>query len=156
MNINVYFFDNGELIINAQLPKVREILKNEYKLSNSQISRLITARDKHEINGLYISTDGKYDNSIVRQKRKSNRNKRKKYNKVIYAFDIETSTYNVSKDRKLSIMYLGCIKGIKCNPYSITLDNYNNYITFDTFFRTYEELNNILVELNNKSVKNNK
>ena len=41
MNIDVYFFDNGELIINAQLPKVREILKNDgIELANGTIENL--------------------------------------------------------------------------------------------------------------------
>lgn len=82
------------------------------------------------------------------------RRNKKSYNNIIYAFDIETSTYKID-DRKLSLMYLGGLKGIECKPKEITIDNYNNYTTDYIIMRSYEDVDKELYKLNKYSKKHN-
>lgn len=76
-----------------------------------------------------------------------------KYNDTIYAFDIETSTYNID-DRKLSLMYLAGAKGIQCKPKEITINNFNDFTTDYIIMRDYNDVDEWLFKLNKLSKKN--
>lgn len=90
----------------------------------------------------------KYESTENRRRNKS------KYSNIIYAFDIETSTYKVD-DRYLSLMYLAGAKGIECKPNEITKDNLNNYSTDYIVMRDYNDVDNWLVKLNHINKNNN-
>ena len=156
MLYNLYLYQNGKLIRRGNTHVFRVFLKENTKLTEKQIKRIIQARNVKEINGFYISENSTFD-CKVDTKTKRNRKKNRNINRYIYALDIETSTYNVG-DRKLSLMYLGNIQNVYLGSEtlnSINKDNFTFYQRYNRFFRTYDEWNSILEMLNKDSVKRN-
>lgn len=86
----------------------------------------------------------KYEKTENRYKNKT------QYNNIIYAFDIETSTYRV-EDKYLSLVYLAGAKGIDCKPNEITKENYNNYTTDYYIMRDYNNIDKWLYKVNSES-----
>ena len=98
-----------------------------------------------------IDFDRPYSFESTEQRRKN----KVQYSNIIYAFDIETSTYDIDK-RKLSIVYLAGAKGVECKPNEITKDNINDYATDYIIMRDYNDINNWLIKLNKFSKANKK
>ena len=151
---NLYLYQNGKLIRKGNTHIFRVFLKENTELTEKQIKRIIQARNVKEINGFYISENSTFDCKID-TKTKRSRKKDRNINSCIYSLDIETSTYQVG-DRKLSLMYLGNIKGIYIyNIQKINKDNIYSMLDCSVFFRTYEEWNTLLERLNNDSKDHN-
>lgn len=101
-----------------------------------------------------IKNEIEFDRPYKYESTEKRRRNKKSYNNIIYAFDIETSTYQVD-ERKLSLMYLAGLKGIECKPQEITTENYNNYTTDYIVMRSYDDVDNELYKLNKYSKKKN-
>ena len=71
----------------------------------------------------------------------------KKYSDVIHGLDIETSTITIDSENQCSFMYSCCLGSIDTNT-----GVYNDGL----MCRTYNELDNILNDLNNRAKKDNK
>lgn len=147
----IYHTDNKDDFLNT----FKEYTGTEYKHSYS----VMKSNNKYWTLNDYSYVTDKYNKELPKEipykkMKRGNRYKGKKFNEYIYAFDIETSTFNI-EDRKLSLVYLSGAKGIKCVPKEITVDNYNNYTTEFIKMRDYNDIDNWLYSLDEFSVKNN-
>lgn len=101
-----------------------------------------------------IKNEIEFDRPYKFENTENKRKNKTKYSNIIYAFDIETSTYKID-DRFLSLVYLAGAKGIECKPNEITKNNINDYATKYIVMRDYNDINNWLIKLNHLS-KNNR
>jgi len=132
--------------------KFNELTGTEYKHSYS----VMKSQNEYWTLKDYTYRTNRFKNELpdtipYKPMERGNKYHRRTYNKYIYAFDIETSTYDLG-DRNLSMVYLAGAKSILCNPKDITVDNYNNYTTEFIKMRSYEDIDNWLYHLDELSV----